>query len=182
MAADNLKPVIAESTTPVYLGSEMDAYIYERQKGQPKTLEEIQVRVMESENRPSILALPKELEKYGKDFSFRWINKKKRSIDNALDVIGWTLVTRNFFPDLQKHVWGPNGVIERGDAILGFMSRKQAERIRLRPAEISRERVNNTPAQDLRKWKDRGDRYYKPDLGAAEDDAPVRGPHVVLEE
>jgi len=173
----------AEATsTPVYLGSEMDAYIHERVKGQPKTLEQIRIMSVEQEKRPNILALPKELEKYGKEYSFRWLNKKKRSIDHALDVIGWTLVTRNFFNDLPKHVWGPNGVIERGDSILAFISQKQAARIRLRPAEISRERVNNTPVQDLRKWKDRGDRYYKPDLGAAEDDnEPVRGTQVVLE-
>ena len=181
---DNLRTVVAqaEQSTPVYLGSEIDAYVHERVKGQPRTLEEIRVISEEGETRPNILALPKELEKYCKEYSFRWINKKKRSIDHALDVIGWTLVTRNFFNDLPKHCWGPNGVIERGDAILAFISQKQAERIRLRPAEISRERVNNTPAQDLRKWKDRGDKYYKPDLGAAEDDnAPVRGTQVVLE-
>lgn len=177
-------PTQAEAnSTPVYLGSEMDAYIHERVKGQPKNLEQIQVMASDAEKRPNILALPKELEKHCKEYSFRWINKKKRSIDHALDVIGWTLVTRNFFNDLPKHLWGPNGVIERGDAILAFISQKQAERIRLRPAEISRERVNNTPVQDLRKWKDRGDRYYKPDLGAAEDDnEPVRGTQVVLEQ
>lgn len=182
---ENLKTVVAQaesSSTPVYLGSEIDAYVHERVKGQPKTLEEIKVKDVEADRRPNILALPRELEKYGKEYSFRWINKKKRSIDNALDVIGWTLVTRNFFNDLPKHVWGPNGVIERGDAILAFMEQRRAERIRLRPAEVSRERVNNTPVQDLRKWKDRGDRYYKPDLGAAEDDnEPVRGHQVVLE-
>lgn len=182
---ENLKTHVASnesSSTPVYLGSEIDAYIHERVKGQPRTLEEVKVISTEGEKRQSILSLPRELEKYGKEYSFRWINKKKRSIDNALDVIGWTLVTRNFFNDIPKHVWGPNGVIERGDAILAFISRKQAERIRLRPAEISRERVNNTPAQDLRKWKDRGDRYYKPDIGAAEDDnEKVRGTQVILE-
>ena len=182
---ENLNTVVPtqESTnTPVYLGSEIDAYVHERVKGQPKNLEEIQVRAIENDRRPNILALPKELEKFGAEYSFRWINKKKRSIDNALDVIGWTLVTRNFFDTLPKHVWGPNGVIERGDAILAFMSRKQADKIRLRPAEVSRERVENTPVQDLRKWKDRGDRYYKPDLGAAESDTEeVRGHQVVLD-
>ena len=181
---ENLKTVVAEpeQSSPVYLGSEIDAYVHERVKGQPKNLEEIQIKASDEERRPNVLALPRELEKHAKDFSFRWINKKKRSIDNALDVIGWTLVTRNFFNDLQKHVWGPNGVIERGDAILAFMTRKQAEKIRLRPAEISRERVNNTPVQDLRKWKDRGEKYYKPDLAAAEDDnAKTRGLQVALE-
>lgn len=180
------KPVIQpspeSSSTPVYLGSEMDAYIHERVKSQPKSLEEIQVKSSEDAKRPSILALPKELEKHGKEYSFRWINKKKRSIDNALDVIGWTFVTRNFFNDLPKHLFTANGVIERGDAILAFMPQKMAERIRLRPAEISRERVLNTPVQDLRKWKDRGDKYYKPDLSAAEsDNEKVSGMQVVME-
>lgn len=180
----NLKTVVPESTsTPVYLGSEMDAYIHERVKSQPRTLEEVEVKLSDDEKRPNILALPKELEKHGKDYSFRWINKKKRSIDHALDVIGWTLVTRNYFNDIPKHLFTANGVIERGDAILAFITRKQAERIRLRPAEISRERVNNTPVQDLKKWKDRGDKYYKPNLAEAEDDnAPVRGQQVILEQ
>lgn len=183
LMGDNLKTIVAQSeSTPVYLGSEIDAYVHERIKSQPKSLEEIQIKTVEAENRPNILALPKELEKHGKEYAFRWINKKKRSIDNALDVIGWTLVTRNFFNDMPKHLWGPNGVIERGDAILAFMSRKQAEKIRLRPAEISRERVQNTPVQDLRKWEDRGERYYKPDIGAAEDDnEAVRGMQMVME-
>lgn len=180
---ENLQTVVAqpEQSTPVYLGSEIDAYVHERVKGQPKTLEEVRVKFVESEKRPSILALPKDLEKFCKEYSFRWINKKKRAIDNALDNIGWTLVTRNFFNDLPKHVWGPNGVIERGDAILAFMPQDKAMKIRLRPAEISRERVTNTPVQDLRKWKDRGEQYYKPDIGAAEDDSEIRTPHVVLE-
>jgi len=180
--SEPVEATIESTSTPVYLGSEMDAYIHERIKSQPKTLEDIKVITEEGEKRPNILALPKELEKHGKDYSFRWINKKKRSIDNALDVIGWTLVTKNFFNTVPKHLFTANGCIERGDAILAFMPKKQAERIRLRPAEISRERVNNTPVQDLRKWKDRGDRYYKPDLGAAEDDnEKVRGMQVALE-
>ena len=181
---ENLQTVVAQnesSSTPVYLGSEMDAYIYEKIKSQPRTLEEIKVIEVGAESRPNILALPKELEKYCKDYSFRWINKKKRAIDNATNVIGWIIVNRLYFNDLPKHLYSPSGAIERGDAILAFMSRKQAERIRLKPAEISRERVQNTPIQDLKKWKDRGERYYKPDIGAAEDDAEIRSPHVVLE-
>jgi len=37
---DNLKTIVAqaEQSTPVYLGSEIDAYVHERVKGQPKTL------------------------------------------------------------------------------------------------------------------------------------------------
>ena len=179
---ENLQTVVSQSeATPVYLGSEIDAYVHERVKGQPKTLEEVKVKFIESEKRPSILALPKELEKYGKEFAFRWINKKKRAIDNALDNIGWSFVTRNFFTDLPKHVWGPNGVIERGDAILAFMPQDKAIKIRLKPAEISRERVLNTPVQDLKKWKDRGERYYKPDISSAESDSEITAPHVVLE-
>lgn len=163
----------ADVATPqtMILKSELDAYVSERLREQPETIDDIQVKFnAERAEKHNILALPKELEKYGKNYAFRWINKKKRSIDNALDVIGWTFVTLNYFKDLPKHLFTSNGVIERGDAIMAFMPIKQAESIRLRPAQLSRERVRSAPVQNLRKWEDRGEKYYKPDLGAAEND------------
>lgn len=163
----------ADVATPqtMILKSELDAYVSERLREQPATIDDIQVKFnAERAEKHNILALPKELEKYGKNYAFRWINKKKRSIDNALDVIGWTFVTLNYFKDLPKHLFTSNGVIERGDAIMAFMPIKQAESIRLRPAQLSRERVRSAPVQNLRKWEDRGEKYYKPDLGAAEND------------
>ena len=162
---------VTNSNGPLVLVSENDAYIHERMKSQSKTLEEINAKVIhDHDNKGHILSLPREMEVYGNDYSFRWINKKKRSIDHALDVIGWTFVNRSFFKNLPKHLFTANGSIERGDAILAFMPRKRAEEIRLRPAQISRERVRNTPVQDLNRWENRGEKYYKPDLGAAEND------------
>jgi len=161
----------APAQAPLVLVSETDAYLHERMKEQPKTAAEVDLKVMQDfENKGHILSLPKELEAFGEQYSFRWINKKKRSIDHALDVIGWSFVNRVLFKTLPKHLFTANGSIERGDAILAFMPRKRAEEIRLRPAQISRERVRNIPVQDLRHWEDRGENYYKPDLGAAEND------------
>ena len=165
-------PVLQEKeSTPITLLSETDAYIHERMKAQPKSLDKIKVEVEKDwESAGHALRLPKELEKYGKDYAFRWINKKKRAIDHAIDVIGWTFVNKVLFKDAPKYLFTANGSIERGDAILAFMPLKRAIQIRLRPAEISRERVKSTPMQDLRRWENRGENYYKPDLGAAEND------------
>ena len=179
-----VKPEAQEaSPSPVYLGSELDAYIYEKVKGQPKTIEDVEIKLKDAgQKNYSVLALPKELEPYGKKYSFRWINKKKRAIDHATDVIGWTLVSKLYFEKLPKHLFTANGVIERGDAILAFIPQAVAQKIRLRPAELSRERVQATPMQNLRKWKDRGEKYYKPDLSAAEsDNETVAGNQVVMD-
>lgn len=168
---------LTQPISTTVLVSETDAYIHERMKSQPQTEDEIQVKFdrINEDTSEHILSLPE----YFKDkkfdkYSFRWLNKKKRSIDRALDVIGWTLVSRahSIFLDGPKHLFTANGSIERGDAILAFIPRAQAERIRLRPAEISRERVKSIPAQELRNWKDRGhEDHYKPDLKDAEQES-----------
>lgn len=158
-----------ESNKPMVIMSETDAYIHERLKSQPQTLSEVEVKASFNNIDPThILQLPKELESYKKKFAFRWLNKKKQSIDRALDVIGWNLVQRVLFNKLPDHLFTANGVIERGDAILAFMPEERAAVIRKRPGELSRERVRNLPFQDLKKWEDRGEKYYKPDLGSAE--------------
>lgn len=162
--------VSQDSSQPLVLVSETDAYIHERMKSQPRSLEEVPIEIRENTDTLHVLRLPRELDKFSKDYSFRWLNKKKRSIDHALDVIGWTLANKVIFKDLPKHLFTANGSIERGDAILAFMPRRRAEAIRLRPAQISRERVRNTPVQELSRWEDRGEKYYKPDIGAAESD------------
>ena len=154
---------------PLVIMSEMDAYVHERLKSQPQTLEDIKIKDRIPEGQHA-LSLPVEIKKYGDKFSFRWLSKNKRSIDRALDVIGWTLVNRTLFTDIPDHLFTANGVIERGDAILAFMPAKQAERIRNLPGEKSRERVKNLLVQDLKKWTDKGEQYYKPDLGSAEAD------------
>jgi hypothetical protein len=169
------EPVVRDSNKPLVILSETDMYVHERMKSQPTTDEEVQVKFDMIDTAPAehILSLPKELrkEKYAVKYAFRWVNKKKRAIDRALDVIGWSFVNRKAFPDVPDYIFTANGSIERGDAILTYMPLKQAEKIRTAPAQLSRERVKNTPVQNLKAWKDRGnDTHYKPDLGAAEND------------
>lgn len=169
-----MKSTQETETKPMVLVSEIDAYVHERLKSQPKTLKEVEIKVVNERKEGShILVLPRELDSYKKKFCFRWLNKKKRSLDNAIDVIGWNLVQRVLFPELPDFLFTANGVIERGDAILAFMPEKQASIIRKRPSELSRERVKSLPVQDLKKWQDRAENEYKPDYGsaAAEDDS-----------
>ena len=166
------QPVVEKekSSEPLVIMSETDAYIHERLKSQPKSFGDVKV-IERFEEGQHVLSLPKELKEFKGKYSFRWLNKNKRAIDRALDVIGWNLVNRSIFSKLPDHLFTANGVIERGDAILAFMPEKQAEFIRRRPGEISRERVKNLPVQDLKKWEDRGEKYYKPDLGSAESES-----------
>ena len=168
---ESVSEVAKNGSTPLVLVSEMDAYIHELQKSQPQTLDEVSVTIQQDFDKPThALVLPDSIKKHEKNYSFRWIGKKKRAIDYAISVVGWTIVNRVLFPKLPSHLFTANGTIERGDAILTFMPAKRAEAIRLRPAQISRERVRQTPVQDLLHWEDRGEGYYKPDLGAAEND------------
>jgi hypothetical protein len=160
-----------QESKPMVIVSGIDAHIHERMKSSPKSLEDLDVKIVKDYNAPAhVLVLPKEIKAYEDKYSFRWLNKNKRAIDHAIDVIGWTMVNIVYFKSLPNYLFTGNGSIERGDAILAFMPRKQAEELRAAPGKLSRERVNTTPVQDLRKWKDRGENYYKPDIGAAEDD------------
>jgi len=173
MSKEEKKEVVQEVQkevgSPVVLISEMDAYIMERQKSQPKTLEAIETKIERDWDKPKhALELPEDFKEHEKKFAFRWLNKKKRSIDHAIDVIGWNFVNRTLFPSLPKHLFTANGSIERGDAILSFMPLKRAEELRLKPAKLSRERVRNTPVQRLDRWEQRGENQYKPDLGSSE--------------
>jgi hypothetical protein len=127
----------------VTLSSE-DNYIADRMRSQPKTLEEV-LTVKEKQYAPSEhrLSLPKELKAFEDRFAFRWINKKKRAIDDAVDVKGWIIANRALFPSLPKHLFTTSGAIERGDAILGFMALKKAEAIRRAPGEKSAEYIKS---------------------------------------
>ncbi len=65
--------------------SEEDAYISDRMKSQPTTLDEVRAvkekKYLPGEHR---LSLPKEFKKYKDRFAFRWINKKKRADNQGL--------------------------------------------------------------------------------------------------
>ena len=159
---------VKQESQPLIITSDTDAYLIERQKSAPKSLGEIEVKSVDASHDRHPLTLPREVELLFKKRSFvaRWINKDKRMIDRALDIRGWNLVNRTYFPELSKHLFSANGCIERGDAILGFMPLKQAEALREIPRQRSNERVKNLP---IEKWKDGGESYYKPDLGAEKD-------------
>ena len=179
------KPPEPSKNEPIVILSENDAYINQRMKEQPRSLEDVEIKLknLEVDNSSrNRLALPNELKKFLDKYAFRWINKNKRSVDYHLDVVGWSLVNRVYFSKLSQHLFTANGTVERGDAILGFIPLKKALEIREAPGKTSRERVENIPVQDLDKWKDRGEQYYKPTLD--EGDTAVRSvqPEAVTEE
>lgn len=192
-----LANVAAEQGTPsvtVTQLSELDSYILERQKGQPKTLEDVARRVETLDRKARErhrLSLPEFFEKLSYDhnsntpgaYMFRWIFKDKRGIDKALNVIGWTLVNRTYFPDAPRHLFTANGGIEIGDAILGFMPAAQALSLRKEPGQRSQDRVASRTTQVeqdyvLMTGNPKDERVYKPDMGTEEaEEAPasVRG-------
>jgi len=153
---------VQQSAQPLVLTSNIDAYVHEKLKEQPLTLEDIEVKETRVPDGKHALSLPEELEnKYSHRFSFRWINKDKRMIDRATTVRGWHIANRLYFPDLSRSLFTAIGTIERGDSILGFMPLKQAVALRNKPGLESLERVRNLP---IDKWKEGGDAYYKPKL------------------
>lgn len=141
-----------------------DVYIAQVVSSQPETLEDLEIKLGAMNTDPrNRLALNDELDKIFKKSGFvaRWIFKHKQAIDHAIKNRGWTLVTRVFFPELPDHLFSATGVIENGDLILGFMPEKRAEALRRAPQDLSRDRAKNLP---IEKWKDGGDKYYKPKL------------------
>ena len=148
-----------ESAEPTrILLSDTDAYVHDRLKGQPKNLKDVDIRVEEKRDQNvHRLSLPKEIKVHENKYRFRWIMKHKQAIDYACDVRGWVLVNRTYFNDLPRHLFTVSGSIERGDAILAFMPRKQAEEILKEPGDKSRDRIQST----FNKHAD-DPRYYKP--------------------
>ena len=157
----------------IVIKTEMDAYISEIIKGGPQSAEEIKVvDFTEAEGRHR-LSLPAEIEKkYGRKYAFRWVNKKKDWIDRAINIRRWLIVNRVLFLDMPKYLFTANGTVENGDTILCFMPIEQAESMRRRPGELSRERVKSLP---MEQWKNKGEDspYYKPSLGQEEKDGEI---------
>lgn len=148
-----VKPQVSPQTGEMsVIVSNEDAHLHQRIKSQPKSLEELEiqfeVKPKEGKHR---LSLPDELVPYESKYAFRWLFKRKRSIDEACDVIGWKIITRNYFPELPTHLFSVSGAIERGDSILAFMPIKRRDEIRstnqmkakvLREATIGRHKGN----------------------------------------
>lgn len=148
-----------------------DTYVADRMKSQPKSLEEVftmeDKRYAPHEHR---LSLPKELKAYEKKFCFRWINKRKRAVDEAVDIKGWVIANKVLFPDVPKHLFSMSGAIERGDAILGFMPLKKAEAIRKAPGDKSSDLVKSQLSKGTIPLPKGKSGFYKPEDTSAENE------------
>lgn len=158
--------------------SEEDSYIYDRMKSQPKTIDEVlfvkERRYAPGEHR---LSLPKEFLKYEDRFAFRWINKKKRGIDEAL-LKGWVIVNRFLFPDEArdaKHLFSTSGAVEKGDAVLSFMKKEIAESIRKIPGEKSTQLLKSQLAKGDEPLPKGKSGFYKPDSSSEKEDDSGQG-------
>lgn len=166
------KEVIQDRPTVVM--SELDSIIHERMKGQPRTLDAVDLSVSRTE-APGLhrMSLPPYFEQFSYDctrgdvceihrrdkktqevlnrgkYILRWILKDKRSIDYAMNVKGWYLVNRSYFKDAPNILFSTSGGIEIGDSILAFMSVEKALKIRSFPEQRSREllRSRMTPSK-----------------------------------
>jgi len=137
------KEVKEEKNVAVVL-SEDNAYIHDVLKAQPRSLKDVRVDFVRSEDpNKHRLSLPPEFEKYEKRYTFRWIYKNRRAISEAVQNKGWLLVNRTYFPEVPDYLFTSNGICERGDGILGFIPRKVAEQMRQASIDASREMVGS---------------------------------------
>lgn len=156
--------------------SEEDAYINDRMKSQPQTLDEV-LLVKEKKYAPGEhrLSLPKELKPYEKSFAFRWINKKKRAVDDAI-IKGWVIVNRKLFPQVAqraKHLFSTSGAIEKGDAILAFMNKEVAMQIRRAPGEKSSAYLKAQLEKGTKPLLKGQSGFYKPEDTSEKEDAGI---------
>ena len=160
-----------------------DAYISDRIKSQPKNLDEV-IFMKEPISAPGEhrLSLPKELKEFEDRLAFRWINKKKRAIDDAIDLRGWYFINRITFPKLPGRLFSNSGAIERGDTLLMYMPLEKAERLRKAPGEKSSALVKAQLAKGEGKLPKGQSGFYKPTEGVTDDesvgsDAITEGKH-----
>lgn len=186
-----------EETKPIVILSELDSYISERMKEQPKTLQEVEERVELVEKAQAThhrLSLPPYFQEKSYDhqaqpgpYIFRWQFKEKRALDRAINVLGWTLVNRTFFPDAPRYLFSANGGVEIGDAILTFMPAKKALAIREKPGKLSREKLESQTTevgQDyvLMTGNPKDEKVYQPDLPSESvEDSEVSTPGVQVQ-
>lgn len=153
-----------------------DAYIADRMKSQPTTLDEV-LMVKEKKYIPGEhrLSLPKEFREYEKMFGFRWINKHKRAVDDAI-IKGWVIVNRRLFPEVAKkakHLFSTSGAVEKGDAILAFMSLEIAMQIRKAPGEKSSAYIKAQLAKGTEKLPEGQSGFYKPEDTTEKEDKGI---------
>lgn len=172
-AVEETKPETVIETEPqksmpeqvLQVMSEEDAYIADRMKSQPKTLDDI-LTVKETKYAPGEhrLSLPKEFRPYQDRFGFRWLNKKKRAIDDAI-IKGWVLVNRTLFPDVAKeakHLFSTSGAVEKGDALLACIALHIAESIRKAPSEKSKAVLKSQLDRGKQKLSKEQSGFYEP--------------------
>lgn len=135
-------PIQSGETKVNLLVSETDAFILDRMKSQPSSLDAVDVMVAERvDDRRHRLSLPDELESFTKKYAFCWIFKRKQAIDEACDIYHWVLCNRNHFSDLPDHLFTARGVIERGDNILAFRPKHIDDQMRRVPGVESTELI-----------------------------------------
>lgn len=129
------------------LRSEIDAFLQDRMRSQPKTLEEVETRVVEKPQAGKHqMSIPDELKEYEKKFAFCWIFKHKKAVDEACNLYHWVICNKTFFPEIAKsapHVFSANGAIELGDNILAFRSRQVDDFMRKAPGLESAQRIKD---------------------------------------
>ena len=162
---------VKEPTQRTMILSEESAYLQEVISGQPKTLEEVEVRERKNFEGYHRLSLPPEVEKYTAKYTFRWINAKKRAISEATQIKGWVLLNRTYFPDLPNHLFTSNGIIERGDNILAFIPKKIADKM----LETSREMSSDLVKSRLGAHKGNPNFYVPSDASEEGEEARVVG-------
>ena len=181
MKNDTKQEVVEQETRneeiPIlHVMSEEDRYITDRMKSQPKTLEEVlfvkEKRYVPGEHR---LSLPKDLKVYQDRFVFRWINKKKRAVDDSI-LKGWVIVNRTLFPEIAKNssfLFSTSGAIEKGDCILAFMNKEVAEQIRRAPGEKSSAFLKSQLAKGTQPLPKGQSGFYKPTDTSEKEDAGI---------
>jgi len=161
--------------TPVLtMLSQDDAYIQDRVKSQPKSLDEVfavkERKYVPGEHR---LTLPHEFDPYKTKFQFRWIFKRKRAIDEAINK-GWVIVNRVLFPEIakdKKYLFSTSGAVERGDEVLAIMAKHVAEGLAKKPGEKSRDLVNSHLEKGKAPVPKGKSGFYRPDTTQEDQEA-----------
>ena len=167
---DEPKPDIKPE--PMRILSDKDSYVYERMQSQPVSLDKVDVKVLEKQAPDKHrLSLPDEMLDLEKKYTFKWLFKNKRAIDDACDRKGWVLANKSYFPNLPNHLFTVTGAIERGDNILAFMPKAKAEELRKVPLDKANEIMRNTMARH----KDNPNYYTPKDEESEGDDNKVIG-------
>ncbi len=166
------------SQTPqtLKLVSEGDAYILDRMKSQPKTIDDVaMLKPKQYALGKHRLSLPEELNQYENRFAFRWVNKKKRALDEAIDLKSWVIVNRALFKDIPEHLFASSGGIEKGDVILMFYSKELQKAYHASNALKAKKLRTSTPMlkNDLPDVEKGRAGFYKPKDTTSGEDTPM---------